>query len=286
MILVAGGTGRLGKEIVRLLVARGEQVRVFARNAVEGIDVVAGDVRDRDAVARATVGVKTVVSSMHGFTSDPRGIDLDGNTNLLSAAKSNGVEHFVMLSVHGAAVDHGIELFRMKYLAERQLVSSPLAWTIIRPTAYMETWLSLLGAPLLEKGATTIFGRGANPINFVSVRDVARFVELAVVDPAMRGQILEVGGPENLTFSQFVDTLENVLGVSGKRRHVPLPMMRVMSWIMRVFNASLARQIRAGVIMDTQDLAFTTPHLPSIPPTTLAEAIVASEGLFRIANPR
>jgi uncharacterized protein YbjT (DUF2867 family) len=86
MILVAGGTGRLGKEIVRLLVARGEHVRVFARHPVAGIDMVTGDVRDAGAVALAMVGVKTVVSAVHGFASDPRGIDLDGNANLLSAA--------------------------------------------------------------------------------------------------------------------------------------------------------------------------------------------------------
>ena len=48
----------------------------------------------------------------------------------------------------------------MKYMAEQKLKASGLAWTIIRPTAYMETWPSLIGEPLLETGRTRIFGRG------------------------------------------------------------------------------------------------------------------------------
>src|SRR5215217_6035645 len=114
--------------------------------------------------------------------------------------------------LQGAAPDHPMELFRMKYLAEQELKESGLAWTIIRPTAYMETWAALIGEPLLKSGRTRIFGRGENPINFVSAQDVARFVELAVVDPAMHGEVVEVGGPENLSMNQFAQTFETVSG--------------------------------------------------------------------------
>lgn len=65
--------------------------------------------------------------------------------------------------MHGAAPDHPMELYRAKYLAERELEASGLSWTIVRPTAYMETLAPVIGEPLLKKGRTRIFGKGENP---------------------------------------------------------------------------------------------------------------------------
>jgi uncharacterized protein YbjT (DUF2867 family) len=288
MILIAGGTGSLGTRVVRLLSARGLEVRILTRDPARAehlrgdlVEVVAGDVRDARAVERAVAGAQTVISATQGFAgadpAGPRAVDRQGNSNLIRAAKAGAAEHFVLVSVQGAAQYHPMELFRMKYLAEQELKESGLPWTIIRPAAYMETWSALIGEPLLRTGKTRIFGRGENPINFVSAYDVARFVELAVVDPVMRGALVEVGGPENLSMRQVAQTFETVTGKAGKKSHVPLPMMRLMALLMRPVNSTLARQIQAGVVMDTHDFSFdpseTSRRYPSIPLTSLAEVV-------------
>ncbi len=168
-------------------------------------------------------------------------------------------------------------LFREKYAAEQALRGSGLAWTIIRPTASMETWAQMVSKPLVETGRTRIFGRGENPINFVAADDVARFVELAVIDPALRGQVVEVGGPENLTMRQVVETFQAVTGKAGKISQVPLPLMRALAVLLRPVNATIARQIQAGVVMDTCDMTFdpaeTTRRYPVIVPTPLANVV-------------
>ena len=286
MILIAGGTGTLGTRIVRLLKAHGLEVRLLVRDPARDIEddlveVVPGDVLYPQAVERAMDGVRIVVSAIQGFSGSgdysPRTVDYQGNSNLIRAARTAGVEHFVLVSVHGAARDHPMELHRMKYRAEQELRESGLAWTIIRPTAFMETWATILGKPLLETGRTRVFGRGNNPINFISADDVARFVELAVVDEGLRGGLVEVGGPENLTINQFVGTFEMLAGKEGKKSHVPLPMMRLMAVLMRPVNPTLARQIQAGVVMDTHDMSFdprkTDSRRESVPPTSLAEVM-------------
>jgi len=285
MILIAGGTGTLGTQVVGLLRARGLEVRVLTRDPrhLQGdlVEVVPGDVRDLRAVERAMKGAKTVISAIQGFSGSggysPRTVDQQGNSNLIQAARAGAAEHFILVSIHGAAPDHPMELLRMKYQAEQELRASPLAWTIIRPTAYIETWATLVGKPLLETGRTRIFGRGNNLINFVSVHDVARFVEFAVVDPTMRGELIEVGGPENLSMNQFARTFEAVSGKAGKESRVPLPMMRLMALLMRPVNPTLARQIQAGVVMDTHDMSFapsdTDRRYPSIPLTRLTEVV-------------
>jgi uncharacterized protein YbjT (DUF2867 family) len=287
MILIAGGTGTLGTQVVRLLTARGLEVRILTRDPVRAehlqgdlVEIMAGDVRNLRAVERAADGAQTVISAIQGFAGvaavGPQAVDRQGNSNLIHAARA-GADHFILVSIQGVAPDHPMEHFRMKYLAEQEVKASGLAWTIIRPTAYMETWGALIGEPLLKTGKTRIFGRGNNPINFVSVHDVARFVELAVVDPAMRGELVEVGGPENLSMRQVAQTFETVSGKVGKKSHVPLPMMRLMSVLMRPVNPTLARQAQAGVVMDTHDFSFdpseTSRRYPSISLTSLAEVV-------------
>jgi uncharacterized protein YbjT (DUF2867 family) len=287
MILVAGGTGILGTRLVALLTDRGQDVRILARDPAPGaaastaVELVPGDVRQPRDVERAAAGAHTVVSAITGFGTakdvSPRTVDWEGNANLMRAARAAGVEHFILISVLHASPDHPLELFRMKHRAEEELRASGLAWTIIRPTAYMETWVGLLGAPLLQAGRTRIFGRGRNPINFVSASEVARLVELAVTDPTLRGAAIDAAGPANLTMDQLVETFQAVTGARGKISHVPLPMMRAMSVLMKPFNPSMAALVAAGVVMDTRDMTFdpsaSSSRFPSISPTDLAEVI-------------
>jgi NADH dehydrogenase len=288
MILVAGGSGTLGTRLLGLLGARGLDVRILTRDAGRArslvgprVQTVTGDVTDPRTLVQAVAGAGTVVSAITGFGPardvSPRTVDWQGNVNLIRAAKAAGVEHFVLLSVCQAAVDHPIELFRMKHRAEEELRASGLAWTIIRPTAYMETWLSVLGDPLLDTGTTRIFGRGENPINFVSAHDIAGLVDLAVTDLAMRGVTVDAGGPENLTMNQVVEAFQTATGATGKVSHVPLPMLRVMSAVMKPFNPTMAGLAEASVVMDTRDMTFdasdTRGRYPSVPMTRLADVV-------------
>ncbi len=288
MILIAGGTGNLGRKVVSVLTKRQLPVRVLTRDpnrspvqSGDMVELIAGNVRDRRSLDQAMIGVDTVISAVHGFTGtgedSPETVDYLGNRNLITVAKNRGVAHVILISVHGAAEDHPMELFRMKFRAETELRASGLDWTIIRPTAYMETWATLIGEPLLSSGKTRIFGGGHNPINFVSVDDVARLVEQSVLDRTLRGEVIEVGGPECLTMRQVIETFVRVTGKEGSVSSVPLPMMRVMSVLMRPVNRTLARQIQAGVVMDTTDQTFDGPdferRFPSLRGTSLADMV-------------
>jgi hypothetical protein len=93
----------------------------------------------------------------------------------------------------------------------------------------------------------------------------------------MRGVALDVGGPENISLRQFVETVQSVTGKTGAVSAVPLPMMRVMSVLMRPINPMLARQIGAGVVMDTSDMSFDSTDIErrysSIPLTSLTQVV-------------
>ena len=231
MILVAGGSGRLGTLLVRRLVARGAVVRVLTRAKARvahfadlPVEIVEGDVRGASDVRRAMDGAHAVVSAIHGFTG-PRGVspatvDRNGNRHLVDAAVRAGAT-VILVSVVGAAHDSPMELFRMKHAAEQHLRASGMAWTIVRSTAFLETWIELLAQTADRTGRVVMFGRGDNPINFVSVDDVAEVVDRAMADPNARGETIEVGGPENITFSQLASAIQTAeIGRASCRERV------------------------------------------------------------------
>ena len=295
MILVAGGTGTLGTQVVRLLVDRGQDVRVLTRDPArtahlpDTVQTLAGDLRDPAMIAAAVQGCATVVSAVHGFAGpgkpSPEVIDRDANRGLIQAAAAAGVEHLVLVSVLGAAPDHPMSLHRAKHAAEQALQAAGLPWTIIRPAAYLETWIGIVGANLRDKGQALVFGPGRNPINFVSADDVAAVVDLAVQDRSLHGQVVEVAGPENLTFTQLAERLIAVSGRPGRIRHIPLPMLRAMSLLGRPVSPMFARQAQAAVVMNTTDMtvdvAAIRDRFPTVPATGLDEVLSRRAGARR-----
>jgi NADH dehydrogenase len=276
VILVAGATGNLGPSVIERLTARGRRVRVltrdpararrlFAREAFEqDIELMTGDVSIPSSLTPALDGIETVVSAVTGFGpggSGPMTVDLLGNGNLIAAAEAAQVQHFVLLSMHGARPDHPLELYRAKFLAEERLRKSRLAWTIIRPTVFMELWADIVSDSMTRSGKATVFGRGDNPINLVSVRDIARYVELAVIDARLRGVAIDLGGPENLTLNDVVEILAANRGQQAAARHIPRMAMRAGSLLMRPFKPDLARLMRAAVLMDTAEMSLDSREL-------------------------
>ena len=287
MILIAGATGHLGTALVELLTLHGRRVRLLTRDPsrarrllAKDHELVTGDVCKPPSLTSALVGVETVVSAVTGFGpggGGPRAVDLHGNENLIAAAEAAEVKHFILVSMYGARPDHPLELYRAKFFAEERLRKSRLAWTIIRPTVFMELWAGIVGDSLIKNGKATVFGRGDNPINLVSVRDVARFVEMAVVDPRLRGATLDVGGPENLTLNDVVETLAATSGRPATARHISLTALRVGSLLMRPLKPDLAGLIRAAILMDTIDMSLDPGELaagyPEIALTHLADVV-------------
>jgi NADH dehydrogenase len=287
VIVVAGGTGTLGTRLVPRLAAQGLAVRVLTRDPAraahlsgQGVEVVRGNIGDPASAAEALDGAGTVVSAASGFAGpgrvSPSSVDRDGNACLIGAAARVGAS-FVLVSVVGAAAGHPVGLFRAKHAAEELLRASGLPWTIVRATAFMETWGAIMGRMLRSSGTILVFGRGDNPVNFVSATDVAALVDRAVTDPGLRGQVLELGGPDNLTFNQVAAMVQEATRRCGTVRHVPRPALRAMASLTTGIRPVLARQARAALVMDTIDLTFDPAParraLPGLPNTDMPSAL-------------
>jgi uncharacterized protein YbjT (DUF2867 family) len=276
MVLLVGGTGRLGSRVGRRLLAEGRQVRVLTRSPAKaedlarlGAEVVAGDLGDRASLERAVRGVARVVVAAHdertrGHAAWAR--QAAGHHHLIEAACVERVEQLVFVSCRGVGPEHPLPAFRLKHAVELRLRESGLGHAIVRAAAFMEPWAAWIGGPIRGGRVVTIPGLGDHPINLMALDDVAHYVLLALDHPEARHRTLEVGGPENLTLNQVVDAFERHADRPVRRRYLPLRLLRAAGTIAAPFAPSLGCALAVAAYRCSSDQAFdAAPLLAAFP---------------------
>lgn len=235
MILVVGATGALGGEICRQLVAGEMRVRAMVRPTSDpvktaalramGCTLVQGDLKDRPSLDRAVKGARTVITTVSTTGSRQTGdsiqnVDQDGQLALVAAARAAGVSHFIYTSF-SQDLDIPCPLMTAKRAVEAAVKASGMAYTILRPSCFMESWLSpALGVDIVN-GAAQLLGAGDRPVSYISLADVAAFAVACVNSPAARNAEIELGGPEAISPLDVVKTAEVIAGRPFTVQHVP-----------------------------------------------------------------
>ncbi|HEX2191302.1 MAG TPA: SDR family oxidoreductase [Longimicrobiaceae bacterium] len=240
MILVCGSTGFLGREICRRLTARGHAVRGLVRATSDpaavaqlrgwGVETVEGDLKDRASLDRACRGVEAVVSTATTTRTRQEGdsigsADQDGQLALVDAAREAGAERFVFVSFSGQV---GLDdpLTRAKRAVEERVRQSGMTYTILRPSCFMEVWLSPALGFDYPSARATLYGGGDAPLSWISLGDVAEFAVAALENPAARNATLELGGPEALSPREVVRVFEEAGGRDFEVQTVPEEALR------------------------------------------------------------
>lgn len=240
LILVAGATGFLGSEVCRRLVASGHAVRGLVRASSDPqavarlealrVEVTRGDVRDRASLDRACAGVDGVISTVTTTRSrqpdeNIESTDENGQLQLVDAASAAGVRRFVYVSYSGHFEGED-PLTHAKRAVERRLRESPMSYTILRPTYFMEAWLSPALGFDYTNGRATVYGDGEGKISFISLADVAEFAVRALEAPGAENAVIELGGPEALSPHEVIRIFERRTGKRFDVEHVPEEALR------------------------------------------------------------
>ncbi|MGW3471777.1 SDR family oxidoreductase [Saccharopolyspora sp. NPDC000995] len=189
-ILVTGGTGTLGKAVVRRLLDAGHDVRILSRRP-QTADVphgwATGDLRTGEGIAAATSDVDAIVHCATTLGCK----DVAVTQRLIDAARRNGDPHLVYISIVG--VDQvPLLYYRAKFAAEKRLADSGLPWTILRTTQFHDLVARMTSAQRRSPVIGALAGVDFQPID---VRDVAgRLAQLAIGESA--GRVPDMGGPE------------------------------------------------------------------------------------------
>jgi uncharacterized protein YbjT (DUF2867 family) len=240
MILVVGSSGHVGGAVCRTLLEQGQEVRALVRTSTDaakvaelrslGAAVVFGDLRDAASLRHACDGADAVISTASATGSAQPGdsvtaVDGAGQTALVDAAAAAGVDHFVFVSF-SSSIDADSPFRAAKRGVEQHLQQSGMSWTVLRPTAFMEAWLSPMLGFDVPNGSITVYGSGGAPVSYISLGDVAAFCVEALRNPAAVNATIELGGPEAVTPLQAVRIAEDVTGRTMNVQHVPEEALR------------------------------------------------------------
>jgi len=285
VILVTGGTGFVGPNVVHELRANERDVRCLVRDrrhasklAAWGCELAEGDMTDAASLRAAVRGCDTVVHLVAIITGAPREFERimeQGTRDLVAAAREEGVRRFVLMSALGTT-EQTRELtpyFHAKWEMEQAVKASGLEHVIFRPSFVFGRDGGVL--PTFKRLArltpvTPIVGSGEQRIQPIWVEDVAAYFAAAVDKPEAANRTFEIGGPDVVTWNEMWERLKRVLRVRRTSVHVPMGLMRAQAVVLeRLPNPPVTRDqlkmIEAGDNVVTNADAVDTFRLPLVP---------------------
>ena len=236
MTLVVGATGLLGTEICRRLASAGRPFKAMVRATCDpakkdvlkqlGGGLVEADLKDRASLDRACEGTTAVITTPTAILSQQPGdtfdtVDLHGQIQLIDAARAAKIGHYIFVSISGNLLKHGDNpLLDAKRAVENHLQQSGLAYSILRPTFFMEIWLSPHLVFDFANAKATIYGSGQNKTSYISLQNVADFAVESLSNPAARNAVIELGSPEAFSQLEVVRMFEEIIGRTFEKQFV------------------------------------------------------------------
>ena len=272
-IVVTGGTGFIGRQIVdRLLASGADEVVVTTRDPerpdpwrgrVERIQAFAGDPLSLGrAFTRADVVVHTIQFPNHPVEDPGRGrtyLEVDGRgTEVAAAAARNaGVRRFVYLSGAGAGQGRPQPWFVAKDRAEAAIRATGMEHALLRPS-----WIYGPGDRSMSRfvffcrhlPVVPVIGDGKTPVYPIFVADVARGVADVVRREDAKDKVLELGGPERLSMDEIIRTIQAVLGRRRPLLHHPARLMKLLVRPMALLPEPMLSPTSIDFILQEVDL--------------------------------
>ena len=237
-ILLLGSTGFFGRGVAHKLIDGGHQLRVLVRDPmkaaafkIRGAQVVIGDALNPAAVTQAAEGVEYIISLVAVRRNRPQSylaVNVDGPRIMAEAAKAAGVHSVVFVSAIGARLDAHYKYLTSRWMGEQELAKSGVAGTILRFSFVLAE----------EGGVLTDFERAANFGPFLIIpgngqaqlqpilrEDAARCVVETIGRPELLGKIVELGGPEVVTYETMFDWFIQARGIKKRKLKVPVSLL-------------------------------------------------------------
>ncbi len=242
-VFVTGATGFVGRAVVQALRAEGCVVRCLVRRGSErdlrglgAIERVEGDVMARRTLEEGVAGCHAVVHLV-GIIREHPGVGVtfervhtQGTVNVLEAATAAGVSRFLHMSALGTRPAAPSRYHATKWAAEEAVRSSPLPWTIFRPSVIYgrgDEFVTMLARMIERLPIVPVIGSGRQQLQPVPVEQVAQAFARALDLQATVKQAYDVAGPEAVT---LVDLLDRIGAAMARRRvrklHVPVALVR------------------------------------------------------------
>jgi NADH dehydrogenase len=306
LVTVFGGSGFLGRHVVRALLKRGWRVRAAVRRPdlagylqplgmVGWVQPIQANLRYRWSVDRAVEGADAVVNLVAILTPSGRqsyeAVNAFGARAVAEAARARGLDRIVHVSAIGASPDSPTGYGRSKAAGEAGVFETLPKSTVMRPSIIFgpeDHFFNRFAGMARMSPALPLIGGGKTRFQFVFAGDVARAIADAVEGKAKPGTVYELGGPEILSFRESMELMLHVIG--RKRVLVPVPwgvaslLGSVLQYLPgKVLTADQVRELRTdNVVSEAAKAEGRTIEAFGIAPTTLEAILPSYLSRFRV----
>jgi len=249
-VLLLGSTGFVGRGVAHKLLDSGHQLRVLVRDPmkaaafkVRGAQVIIGDALDPASVVQAAQGVDHIISLVAVRRNRPQSylaVNVDGPRIMGEAAKAAGVRSVVFVSAIGAKLDPHYKYLTSRWMGEQELAKTGVAGTILRFSFVLAEEGGVVSD--FERAIVGPFaiipGSGQARMQPILREDAARCVVETIAKPELLGRIVDLGGPELVTYETMFDWFLQARGVKKPKLKVPVPLLIPATAVMEVLSSN------------------------------------------------
>ena len=246
-VFVTGGSGFVGTEVIRQLLAAGHEVRSLvhshsAASTAPGLELCPGDATRPETLSGALAGCEAVIHLIGIIREFPdkqvtfQRLHVDATRNILAATRDQGIRRYLHMSSNGTRKDGVAEYHKSKWAAEELVRNSGLDATIFRPSVIFgpgDAFVNMLATIIRRSPLMPVIGDGEYQLAPVAVANVATGFVRALTQPESIGELYHCCGPQAFTYNQLLDEIARALGRNGVTRiHQPVLMMRSLSTLL------------------------------------------------------
>lgn len=237
-LLIIGGTGTLGRQIVLQALTKGYQVRCLVRNFRKanflkewGVELVYGDLTKPETIPPCLKGISAIIDAS---TSRPnefnslKKVDWDGKLYLIEAAKAANIQRFIFFSAQNVEQFDNIPLMKLKYGIENKLKKSGIPYTIFRLTGFYQGLIEQYAIPILENLPIWVTNENTS-VSYMDTQDIAKFCLRSLQLPQTINQTFFLSGLKGWVSSEIINLCEQLAGQSARVQKVPSFILKFVS---------------------------------------------------------
>lgn len=237
-LLVIGGTGTLGRQIVLQALTKGYQVRCLVRNFRRanflkewGAELVYGDLSIPETIPPCLQGITAVIDASTSRPSDidaVKIVDWDGKIALIEASKAANIKRFIFCSTQNLEQFSNIPLMEIKQGIETKLKQSNIPYTIFRLTGFYQGLIEQYAIPILENLPIWVTNENTC-VSYMDTQDIAKFCLRSLQLPQTINKTYFLGGPKGWVSSDIIRLCEQLAGQSAKVNQIPIFLLKIIS---------------------------------------------------------
>jgi uncharacterized protein YbjT (DUF2867 family) len=237
-LLIIGGTGTLGRQVVLQALTKGYQVRCLVRNFRKanflkewGVELVYGDLSRPETIPPCLKGISAIIDAS---TSRPtefdslKKVDWEGKLCLIEAAKAANIQRFIFFSAQNVEQFDNIPLMKLKYGIETKLKQSGVPYTIFRLTGFYQGLIEQYAIPILEDLPIWVTNENTS-VSYMDTQDIAKFCLRCLQLPQTANQIFFLSGLKGWLSSEIINLCEQLAGQTAKVQKVPSFVLKLVS---------------------------------------------------------